>query len=543
MNFINRLFQRKETHQAYKKGMAFYNQIKFLKAIECFEPMLAEKPKSNSMEYNLAQFYCSQAYKNIGIIEFTKHNSKQALSYFKMALKYNPKHTDLNYFIGICLNNIGNFQGAMESFKKLQEIDPDNIPNKLKIAIIFFNLEMWDNAEKINRDILEKNPNYADVHFNLGLSLIHQGKASEAAQSFQDALNINPNYINAKIKLGVAQASMGQFDDAFKNLNSIIEEHPNYADVNYLLGVIKEECSQTLEAVEHLKKAVSISPKFKNAQVKLVLFYCKLGKIDIANKQIKQALSFYPDDKRLNNAKKLIHKIVEQPSKPSEDFSIQLGNVLGGEKLLADLVNEFHKNLDIMPNFSEIFTMFSSSKYTQNDSSISEFMIPLISEYIRKNPTYPDLYNNLGVQLLSCNRTNEAEEAFKKAVELNPEYVTARINLFKTLYKNSKPKEAYEHGKKLFSKNLPYPDVYYTIAKILVELKKYDKALENANKVLAICPSMEKVHLLRARIYEDQGQKHMAIGEIKKCLASEIDSKLSTKAQIMLQKLQESFEK
>lgn len=539
MNFINRLFKRKVTLQAYKNGMAFYNQNEFSKAIECFENLLTKKPKSNSMEYNLAKFYCSQAHKNLGIIEFTKHNNKQALAYFKMALKYNPKHTDLNYFTGICLNNIGKFQGAMESFKKLQEIDPDHIPNKLKIAIVFYNLEMWDNAEKINRDILEKNPNYADVHFNLGLSLIHQGKAFEAAQSFKNALIINPNYINAKIKLGIAQACMGQFDNAFKNLNAIIKEHPNYADVHCLLGIIKEECSQTLEAIEHLKKAVSISPKFKNAQIKLILFYCKLGKIDIAKKQILEALSFYPDDKRLNCAQELIRKIIEQPSEESEEFSNQLGNILGGERLLADLVDEFHKNLDIMPNFSEIIAIFSSSKYAQKDSSISEFMIPLISEHIRKNPTYPDLYNSLGAQLLFKNRDIEAEEAFKKAVELNPEYVAARINLLKLLYKNGKAKEAYEHGKKLFSKNLPYPDVYYTLAKILVELKKYDKALVNAKKALTISPSIKKAHLIIARIYEDQGKNSLAIQEINIFLASNIDPKLASEGKKRLEKIQQ----
>ncbi len=537
MNIINRLFERKKAFQAYKKGMAFYNKNQFINAIEHFEYMLAEKPLSHSVDYSLAKFYCSQAHRNLGVIEFTKHNNQQALVYFQKALEYNPKHTDLYYFTGICLNNIGKFQEAMESFKKLQEIDPDNIPNKLKIAIIFYNLKMWDNAEKINRDILEKNPDYADVHFNLGLSLIHQGKASKAAESFKNALNINPNYINSKIKLGVAQACMGLFDDAFESLNAVIEKHPDYADVNYLLGIIKEECNETVEAVKYLERAVRISPKFKNAQVKLILFYCKLGKIETAKKQIQEVLEFYPDDKRLTCAQELIRKINKLPPEASKDISKQLGTLLGEERLLADLINEFHKNLDIMPNFSEIIAMFSSSKYTQNDSSISEFMIPLISEYIRKNSTYPDLYNNLGVQFLLRNRTIEAEEAFEKAVELNPEYVAARINLLKTLHKNGKPKKAYEHGKKILVKKLSYPDVYYTMAKILVELKKYDNALEIANKVLAICPSIKKVHLLIARIYEGQGQKEMAIQEIKKCLASDIDSKLASEGQKLLKSI------
>lgn len=114
MNFITKLFDRKKALEAYKKGISFYNEKEFIKAIGQFESMLAEKPLSSSIEYKLAKFYCSQAYRNIGIIQFAKGKNDQALSNFQTALKYNPKHTDLNYFVGICLNNIGRFQKTIE---------------------------------------------------------------------------------------------------------------------------------------------------------------------------------------------------------------------------------------------------------------------------------------------------------------------------------------------------------------------------------------------------------------------------------------------
>ena len=43
MKFIRKLFERKKTLAAYKKGIAFYNGKDFIKAIEQFEFMLAEK--------------------------------------------------------------------------------------------------------------------------------------------------------------------------------------------------------------------------------------------------------------------------------------------------------------------------------------------------------------------------------------------------------------------------------------------------------------------------------------------------------------------
>jgi tetratricopeptide (TPR) repeat protein len=509
MNFINRLFERKKTLKKYQKGIAFYNKKKFVRAIEQFESMLTQKSFSGSFEYNLAKFYCSQAYRNIGIIQFARGENENALKSFNAALKYNPNHPDLNYFIGICLNNIGKFQEAIDSFDKLHKIDPENIPNKLKMAVIFYNLGMWDKAEKINRNILEKKPEYADVHFHLGLSLLSQGKASEAAVYFDKALKINPNYINAQLKLSIAQICIGQFDKAFENLKAILEIHPDYADVNYLLGILKGELKEIDAAIKYLRKAVTLSPKFKNAQVKLIICYCQTGQIDLAVKQIDEAAVFYQNDNRLSIIQKVIDKIIDASETETSNnyLSEQFEEIFGEEQLVKELVNEFSTYLDIMPSFSEMIALFSNSKYAKEDDSISELMIPLILEHIDKHPDWPDLFNSLGLQFLFRKKLLEAESAFQRAVELNPDYITARINLMKTLKEVGEFETAYQHGKILVSKNLPYPDVYYSLAEILLSLNQPDKALQYAKKVLELSPEMGTAHHLIAKIYQKLEKK------------------------------------
>ena len=539
MDFLNKFLGiiPKKTSANYKKAMNFYNELQYHEAIKYFKKVIAEKGSGKSLEYKLAVFYCGLSYRNFGFIDFSKNNSKKALHNFQMALKYNPEDTDLNYFIGICLNNIGDFQKAMESFKIIYGAASWNIPNKLEIAIIFHNLEMWDNAEEIHRKVLEKNPNFADVHFHLGLSLMNQGKLSEAVEAFKKALLINPDYVDAQLKLGIAQACLEQYDDAFINLDAIIKRNPKYADVHFLIGIIKETCNKTMEAIQSFNQAIHISPKFKNALVKLIICYCQLGKIDAAEKQIIEALKFYPNDKRLNAVKKFF-KLFNSSLMAQKDIPKEIKDILGDGVSIGEISNEFHKGLDIMPNFSEIIAIFSNVKYAKKDSKRSDFLIRIISEQIEKNPYYPDLHNSLGLQLLSINKTLEAEKAFARAVEINPGYLTARINLFKTLQKNGKHAEAYEHGKVLLSKDLPFPDVYYVLSEVLIDLKLYDDALINAKKVIKLRPSMGNAHLLIARVYECQKDYDLAIKAINKYLAGHADLALAKDAKKMLERLQ-----
>lgn len=536
MKFLKKIlgFGQHKAQNAYKKGIHCYNLSEYPEAIENFERVIGDTSLSHSLEVNLSKFYCGRAYINLGVKHFAQNESEQALVHFKKALAFNPDDTDLNYFIGICQNNMGNYQDAMESFTKILETEPWNIPTKLKMSIIFHNLEMWDSAEEIQRSILEKHPQFADVHYHLGLSLMSRGKTEEAAQSFSTALDINPNYVDARLKLGIVQICLEQYHKALSNLEIILKRNPGYADVYYLVSLIKEKSDQTEEGIQYLRQALEISPKYKNALVKLIIFYCQVGNIDAAYENLEKAFSLYPNDKRLGAIEKYL-SVFSRPEQSSAVKEAQLG--LKDELSLKELRNEFHKDLDIIPNFSEIIAMFSSSKYAKEDSSISNFLIPIITEQISKNPAYPDLYNSLGTQLLLSNKLQEAENAFTRAIEINPDYVTARVNLLKTLHQSEKHKEALVHGNYLAAKDLPFPDVYYTLANVLFALEQYEKALINARRVLRLRPSMKVALLLMARIHEAQGNYETGIATVNEYLKGDTEVTSAAQAKHLLERL------
>jgi len=509
MSFLKKILgiEKKRGLVTYKRGIQHFNRLEYEKAILDFEKILAEKTLANSLEANLAKFYCGRAYINVGITEFARNNSSEALGYFQKAKAFNPKDTDLHYFIGICQNNVGKYQEAMDSFTKIMETEPWNIPTKLKIAIIFHNMKMWKNAEEIHRAILEKHPGFADVHYHLGLSLMSQGKPEAAAESFSKALTINPDYTEARLKLSMVQICMDRLDKAEDNLTIISRRYPQYADVHYLLALIKEKINDLPKATHHLNLALDISPQFKNALVKQIIICCRTDDKAAAQAKIEKALTFYPQDNRFLSIQKAL-KIFEPEYNSGQDSVNQRMVIdLEDEYLIKELRNEFHRDLDIMPNVSEIISMFNNSRYLQEDSSLTEFLVPFITEQINRYPTYPDLYNSLGSQLLSAGKYLEAENAFAKALELNSDYVAARINLMKTLHKNKKYEEALAHGNELFPKDLPFPDVYYTLAEVQYHLKMYQEALINTKRVLRLRPGMNKVRLLMAKIYDKLGDE------------------------------------
>ncbi len=518
MDILKNLFKiaKQKTTSPYRKGIHCFNKLEYLKSISYFEQVIEKKSPGNSLEANLAHFYCGRAHLNVGVTYFANSKNKKALHHFQKALRFYPEDTDLDYFIGICLNNIGDYEGAMASFSKILKTEPWNIPTKLKIAVIFHNMKLWSNAEEIHRQILAKNPNFADVHYHLGLALMSQAKPEEAADAFSTALAINPNYTEARIKLSIVQICMDNYKQALENLKWVAQANPGYADVYYLISIVKEKENAPDEAIYYLNQSLKLNPKFKNAIVKLIIALCRKGDREAAQDQIRKAFEFYPNDKRLTSIQKTLKIFDPEFNSPSDKSEIALS--LQKDNSIKELRHEFHKDLDIMPNVSEIITMFKSTMYTQKEADISNFLIPFITEQINRTPTYPDLYNSLGLQLLTANKSIEAENAFTKALELNPEYISARINLMKILHQQGKDQEAYDQGKKLLPKNLPFPDLYLTLTEVLFSLNRYDEALLNAKRVLRLRPSMAEAILLTAKIYGKKGENKRAIRIIEEYL-------------------------
>lgn len=530
MSFLKRLFNLGVDDRSYEKGMFCYNRHMYKEAIEQFQNVLERKSPSASLDRNLARFYCAQAHRHIGIVLFATGNASSALLEFQKALELNPEHVDLYYFIGVCLNNIGRCKDAIDAFNHVIRCDPGHSPTKFSLAITFHNLKMWDRAISIYKDILKKNPDYADIHFHLGLAFLGQANLIEAIKAFQKALDINPNYVDARIKLGITQTYMGKFDEALGNFSFLIEKFPEYSDIHYFLGIIFASRNEIGKAVKCFNRSLQINPNYKNAKIKLAILYCREEKFDAALEELEGAGRLDADDKNLKRAILTMHDIVAEPSYSMRKKSEALDQILGGNKPLTEAIKEFNKHLDITPTFSEMLSLIKIKEFSKEDTSLWETLIPLVKDYLKQHPTFPDIYNTLGTLYLKLNQTKEAEKVFHEAIRLNPGYVQARINLCKTLKNLSKFQGALRHGEYLLSKKVSYPDVYCTMGEIYFSLSRYDEALHEAKRALKLRPQYPHANFLAAQSYEKLGQVKEAIQEYKKCLESNSDDQFYARA-------------
>jgi len=142
------------------------------------------------------------------------------------------------------------------------------------------------------------------------------------------------------------------------------------------------------------------------------------------------------------------------------------------------------------------------------------------------------------------NRWAEAEEMYRKTIEINPNYANAYYNLGNLLAKDeSRLKEAEESYRKAIESSPTYADTYNNLGALLYKQSKIDEA----KKVFQTSVELDKSHILSnlglAAIYKKQGnqKKSEKYAELVKDLLKEDDYYNSACLYSILDEKDESF--
>lgn len=536
MKFLKQLFSLGQD-QDYKRGIDHFNAHRYREAIEAFRIVLDKKSAKKNLYYNLSKFYAAQAYRDLGTVAFAAGKHGEALEHFQKALELNPKHVDLSFFMGICFNNIGDFDQALKSFQTALAIDPEHLPSRMKLAVVFHNLQLWDSAATTYRSILLQKPEYADIHFRLGLSLLGAGKIDESIACFEEAVSINPNYVDARIKAGVVHAHKGNTRKAIEHLGYVITRSPDFADVHYLMGLVFDHEGKLEAAICALERAIEINPSFKDAKVKLATVYIKSTQFRKALEIFKSAADQAEEENGLKLAVNIIQKRLDHPDPDPAEIGKVLEEVLGDTGSISGTIEKSCCQIDISPHFTEMMSLVNVAEDTRETLPITQMLVPLFEEHVSKHPTYPDLRHSLGMLYFKLNRLDDAEASFREAVRINPNYIKARIDLLKTLKRKGIFDQALVHGEFVLSRGIKYPDVFVAMGEAEYALGRFDDALAHAESALAAKPSYAAAYYLTGQVLEQKGNRQEAVLAYSQCLEFEAPQGLKRDAREGIKRL------
>jgi tetratricopeptide (TPR) repeat protein len=214
--------------------------------------------------------------------------------------------------------------------------------------------------------VVKEAPTFAEAFLNLGLVREEQGRHEEAIADFQKALQFKPRLRGASLFLGIAEYRTSQLDASVAALRKETTVSPKDANVWMWLGIVALEKGDGEEAVRALDEAVKLSP----------------GNVDILYHRGRAHLFVSKDSyARMFKADPKSWRV---------------------RQILAEANADANRHMD----------------------AIAEYQAA-----IQLAPNEPRLHEELGSEFRIAGKMPEAEEAFRKELEIDPDNVVAKYKL------------------------------------------------------------------------------------------------------------------
>ena len=229
---------------------------------------------------------------------------------------------------------------------------------------------------------------------------MHEGKLEEAATGFAVAAKRQPTFAEAYFNLGLADEELGKYEEAVTSLREALKLKPRLHGANLFLAISEFRLSRLDEAATAAQKETVAYPKDGLAWMWLGVIRLAQDRPEDAAEALDKAAKLKPGDQDILYHRGRAHLLVSKNSY-DEMFKLNPKSWLV-HRVLAQASAQADRHMDALAEYEEA---------------------------IKLAPTQPGLHEELGTEYRSVNRIAEAEQAFRRELELDPRNVLATYKL------------------------------------------------------------------------------------------------------------------
>jgi Flp pilus assembly protein TadD len=202
---------------------------------------------------------------DLAVRSYADGDTDLALSRLEAALRVDPSLADAYEAIGVILGKAGKFHDAIDFFRRLEEVVPDEPMVNTNLSLYYMKIGDKETAEDEGGKATLKGMarlrgrTSTDVDQELEQSKVKD--AQRKAGMFRRVLTIDDVDGVALFGLGTALLTLGQHEEAAAHLRKAVEVDPKNSPVWLALGKALERCDQVDAAVETYRKGVEVAAR------------------------------------------------------------------------------------------------------------------------------------------------------------------------------------------------------------------------------------------------------------------------------------------
>lgn len=432
----------------------------------------------------VAPFFRAQVEQRLGHVAKAREQLEAALS-------RQPSYLPAVSMLAALDQSEGKLDAAVARYEKLVAADPQSA--QALVGLIAMRARAGAKAEDVLKQLeaaVAKFPDVEQPRIALITALLEGSDTKAGLQAAGDAANRFPESPAIQEMLGVAEMKTGNTNQAIQTFTKLATQQP--ASVEPLMRLAEAHLARkdVPSAITQLRKAAALKPEYLPARAYLITLLARTGKTEEALTQAKAVQTAMP----------------AMPHGWTFEGDLQAAK---GNKpaAVAAYRTSYAKDPDIQTAMKLHRALLNANLTADADK--------LQADLFAKQPNDPRFNFYLGDLAMSRKDYDQAEQLYRKVIEVQPQNPVALNNLAWLLHRAGKP-GALEMGEKALAVAPNATAVMDTIAEIQAAAGQLDKALALQKKAVELDPEqpMHRLHLAQYLIKSNQ--KSAARAELQK---------------------------
>lgn len=214
---------------------------------------------------------------------------------YRQILGQEPEHTDALHLFGLCEQQAGHIDVALEYISKAVNLAPEFGLYRVNYGVLL--QEAGQSADAIGefRKSIECDPNLPEAYHNLGNALLAEGDVEEALNSFQRACTLRPDYGEPLSNIAHILREKGELDLAVAYLERAANSDAPPPSVFSNLCAAYTEVGRVEEAIASGLRAIEVSSRNAIAHYNLGNAYSRADNALLASNCYREAVVIAPD--------------------------------------------------------------------------------------------------------------------------------------------------------------------------------------------------------------------------------------------------------
>ena len=376
---------------------------------------------------------------------------------------------------------------------------PDNSAAYRMLANVYLMSGNFDKALAEYSALNQTHPADLQVKKDFIQLLLQKGQFVEANRLDAEVLKANPNDNDALVYRSQSQISNGHANDAIAALETVIKNDPGYGEAHYVLGIGYEKLGNIERAESEWRDAVRLRPDLLDAVRTLAGLAMGRGDMEALDQEATEIIKLQPESpegyalralanvnrKRFSVAEVDVRKAIEIAPQSSFGY-VQMGNLKFAEKQFEEAGRAYQAALNSNPNSKDALRGLMGTYVARKrvDQAIATANVQ-----ITKQPNNSGFYELLGTTLfINKKDLNGAEAAFEKSAELDKRNSSAQLELAQVQAAKGATDQAIATCGHAIVNSPNEPSFYILLGDLYQSRRDWNHATEAYQKALAIKP-------------------------------------------------------